>query len=246
MFGANFNIKGFDYPWLISSRSWEKGENVLDVGGAYSPLYNHLQKEYGSNVWVVDDFGVDSDEDYWKRGRSPQEHIAAHPEIRYVLERIGNPEKSSLPEGFFDVVYSISTLEHVPGRMLRSVWQHMDLLLKPGGEMLHAVDVPFQTNFGISGMLKVQVMDWFFPCMPKSIRHKHFRISPRTYARLALSALGVRAPRLKNLAMVNMAINPDIFVDGYQHGYNRIVKDKAVNYRFQREGILLIRLRKTS
>jgi SAM-dependent methyltransferase len=246
LFGADFNIKGFDYPWLISSRTWGKGENVLDVGGAYSALPEHLHSEYGVKAWVVDDFGIDSSEVFWERGRSPQEHIAARPQIHYVLERLGDPAHSTLPQGSFDVIYSIPVLEHVPGEALQAVWQHMDLLLKPGGELLHAVDMPLPTNFGVPGMLKVLIMDWFFSIMPRAMKYKHFRISPKTYTRLALQAIGVPVPPLKNLDMLNMAINPDVFVDGYQHGFNRIVKDGAVNYRFQREGILLLHLRKKS
>jgi SAM-dependent methyltransferase len=246
VFGAGFNIKGFDYPWLILSHAWKKGENVLDVGGAYSSLPDWINKTYGCNVWVVDDFGIDSNELFWKRGRSPQEHISAHPELKFILERLGDPQKSSLPTGYFDVVYSASVLEHVPGDLLTAVWQHMDLLLKPGGELLHAVDVPFPTNFGVMGMLKVLAMDWFFPLMPRALKAKHFRISPKTYTRLVLKALKIPNPSLKSLGMLNMAINPDVFTEGYEHGYNRIVKDNAINYRFQRESILLIRLRKTT
>jgi hypothetical protein len=95
-------------------------------------------------------------------------------------------------------------------------------------------------------MLKVLVMDWFFAMMPVFLKEKHFRISPKTYTRLALQALRIPVPSLKNLGMLKMAIDPDVFVDSYQHGFNRIVKDGAVNYRFQRESILLIRLRKKS
>ena len=27
------NIKGFDYAWILESRTWRTGEKVLDVGG---------------------------------------------------------------------------------------------------------------------------------------------------------------------------------------------------------------------
>jgi ubiquinone/menaquinone biosynthesis C-methylase UbiE len=246
IFGADFNIKGFDYPWLISSHAWEKGENVLDVGGAYSKLPIWISKAYGCNVWVADDFGIDSNEPFWTRGRSPEEHIAAHPQIKFILERLGDPPKSSLPESFFDVIYSASALEHVPGNYLSAVWKHMDLLLKPEGELLHAVDMPLPTNFGIVGLLKVLVMDWFFPVMPRTLKSKYFRISPKTYTRLVLKALKIPKPSLRSLGMLNMAINPEVFTDGYEHGFNRIAKDHAVNYRFQREGVLLIRLKKIS
>ena len=62
IFGVDFNLKGFEYPWLLSSRSWQKGERVLDVGAAYSLLPIHIQQTYGCETWIVDDFGLESNE----------------------------------------------------------------------------------------------------------------------------------------------------------------------------------------
>ncbi len=47
VYGAQFNLKGFAYPWLVSSRSWSKGEGVLDVGGGYLELPAFLAKSFG-------------------------------------------------------------------------------------------------------------------------------------------------------------------------------------------------------
>jgi hypothetical protein len=41
-----------------------------------------------------------------------------------------------------------------------------------------------------------------------------------------------------------MALNPDILAEEYAHGLNRILKDGAANYKYQRNGSLLIHLRK--
>ncbi len=245
IYGTNFdNLKGVQYPWVLSNHAWRQGEKVLDVGAAYSPLPLHIQETYGCEVWGVDDFGLGSNEPYWTRSQSPQEYIAAHPQIKYVLERLGDPGRSTLPEGAFDLVYSASTLEHIPGDRLPAAWKHMDQLLRPGGEMLHAVDIPFPSNFGVPGMAKVWLMDWFFAIMPRHLKTKHYLISPKTYARLAFQAIGVHFKPGKNLSMLNMALNPDVFVEGYQHGYHRIVKDGNKNYRFERKGSLNIHLRK--
>jgi 2-polyprenyl-3-methyl-5-hydroxy-6-metoxy-1,4-benzoquinol methylase len=133
IFGADFSLKGFEYPWILTSRTWQKGETVLDVGAAYSRLPIHIQQTYGCETWVVDDFGLKSDEPFWTRHKPPHEHIAKYPEVKFVLERLGDPAQSSLPVGYFDVIYSASALEHVPCTLTPKVWKHMDLLLKPGG-----------------------------------------------------------------------------------------------------------------
>jgi SAM-dependent methyltransferase len=244
LFEANFNLKGFAYPWLISSHTWKKGEKVLDVGAAYSPMPIHLQQTYGCEVWCADDFGLISAEPFWQRNQSPSEYIAAHPEIKFVLERLGDQEKSSLPAGTFDTIYSVSTLEHVPYEPTPAVWQHMDTLLKPGGEMLHTIDLPFPSNFGLKGLLKVFILELFFPILPRSMKIKHFIVSPKTYRNIALRAIHVRYKTSKELSILNMALNPDILQENYIQGLFRIMKDKMENYPYLRKGSLLIRLKK--
>ena len=247
IYGADFSIKGFDRPWLISSRSWRKGERVLDVGAAYSHIPIYLQQTFNCEMWVADDFGLKSDESFWTRDRSPQEHIASHPEIKFVLERLGDPN-SSLPESYFDVVYSLSALEHVPGALTPSVWSHMDRLLKPGGELIHAIDVPFPSNFGVSGFLKAVGFEILFPLLPGSMKKKHFRVTPRSYLKLAFPAIQVKliARLWPTFHRSPCPFNPDVLTESYAHGLNRIRKDGEKSFRYLREGSLLVRLRKVT
>lgn len=244
IFGAEFGIKGFDYPWLLTSYDWRADLKVLDVGPAYSPMPVYLQKKYGCEVWAADDFGMTVDDEFWKRGNSPREYIAQHPEIRYVLERLGNPEKSSLPAGFFDVIYSLSVLEHVPAEIMPLVWRHMDILLKPGGEMLHAVDLLFPSNGGVQKLFFSLVFDWLHMFVPAGYKQNHVQATPLNYLRQAAKVLGFKLGSTKGLDVLTMSLSPNTLVESYQYGLNRIVKDNIKDFRFQRFGSLMIRLRK--
>jgi hypothetical protein len=189
LYDAGFSLKGFEYPWIIASHEWQEGEKVLDVGAAYSPLPIHIRQTYGCEVWVADDFGISVGDTFWNRGKLPQEHVEKHPDVKFVLERLGNPTESSLPAGYFDVIYSSSALEHVPGEITAQVWKHMDLLLKPGGEMIHAVDLPFPSNRGLKWLLYAAVFELLHPFVPTNLKHKYHRGTPKTYARIALKEL---------------------------------------------------------
>lgn len=246
MYGVNFNLKGFDYPWLLASRTWKPGERVLDVGAAYSSLPMHIQETYGCEMWVADDFGLKSDDPFWQRGQSPHEHINSHPNIKFVLERLGDPQSSSLPAGTFDVVYSLSVLEHVPTGMIRQVWKHMDALLKPGGEMIHAIDFPFPSNQGWQKVVKGIVFDLFYNLMPMGQRVLHYFSTPRAYVRLFLRTLDTHPVVGSDLSVLNTVLNPDILSEAYENGWYRIMKDKVTNYRYQRTGTLLVHIKKTS
>lgn len=74
-----FGLKDFDYGWLLASHDWKSDEKVLDVGGAYSQLPLYIQQYHGCETWVVDDFGINVNEQFWSRNKSPQEYIEKHP-----------------------------------------------------------------------------------------------------------------------------------------------------------------------
>lgn len=243
-FKADFSLKGFDYPWLLTSRAWKPGEKVLDVGAAYSPLPVYIQQTYGCEMWVADDFGINSNDPFWARNNSPREHIARHPEVKYVLERLGDPAQSSLPAGYFDVIYSISALEHVPTEIMPAVWKHLDSLLKPGGEMLHAIDLSFPSNGGLKKVLMATGFDALYGLMPRSLRQKRCMATPKAYTRLALHTLGIQHPLGKELSALRMALDPDVLTENPDFGLHRIRKDKQNGYRYQRAGSLMLRLKK--
>jgi hypothetical protein len=246
IFKADFSLKGFDYPWVVKSRQWKPGEKVLDVGAAYSPLPIHLQAAYGCEMWVADDFGIKSNDPFWTRNASPQEHVSKYPQVKFIFERLGDPASSSLPAGYFDVVYSASVLEHVPCQYICKVWRHLDLLLKPGGEMLHAIDIPFPSNGGIKKMLFALGFDAFHFIFPKEFKIRHFLSTPLTCTRLAFAELGVKADLGGELSALSMALNPVILTESAASGLRRITQDKMTSFHYSRVGSLLLRFKKVA
>jgi hypothetical protein len=243
-FKADFSLKGFDYPWVLNSRCWKPDEKVLDVGAAYSPLPVHLQTTFGCEMWVADDFGMNSNDPFWMRNASPQEHVAKYPDVKFVFERLGNPASSSLPVGYFDVVYSASVLEHVPAQLIGKVWKHLDLLLKPGGEMLHAIDIPFPSNGGVKKMLFALGFDTFYSIFTKEFKARHFLSTPIACARLACAELGVTAHLGEALSALNMSLNPVILTENAASGLRRITQDKMTSFHYSRVGSLMLRFKK--
>ncbi len=72
------------------------------------------------------------------------------------------------------------------------------------------------------------------------------KITPKAFARFAFEALRIRFRPGRELSVLNMTLNPDILTESYETGINRIVKDGKQDYRYQRWGSLLIRIRKWS
>lgn len=138
---AEWGIKGHNRPWIIANGNFAKGEKVAEIGGAYSGLPQYLSDKYNVDAWVVDDYGVESKEELWSRWGNREELKSKYPSVNYVFERIG-VGTSNIPMNYFDCIYSVSTLEHIPWNNMKKVFDHMCKMLKQGGRMLHCIDIP--------------------------------------------------------------------------------------------------------
>lgn len=107
-----------------------EGSRLLDVGGGKSRIIKHFKKKY--QCWNVDKLeGI---------GKGPKRVFKRG--FRLVKDYMGNfnPE---LPDNYFDFVFSISALEHVPEqdpKLFENILEDLNRVLKPGGYSLHCFD----------------------------------------------------------------------------------------------------------
>jgi SAM-dependent methyltransferase len=244
-FEVVFNLKGFDYLWIIQARSWKAGETILDLGCGYSRLPIYLSDHFGCEVWAVDDFGLSSGENYWTRGKEPLQHIQKYPQVKFVLERLGDVKRSSLPLNYFDCIYSASTLEHIPPEMINQVWQHMDVLLKPNGELLHAVEIRLPTQRGMVSLLKALALDHLKILIPPGYCLANAFFTPRCYLQHVKHSLGIRIPiHTRQLNPLTISLDPAVVLEPIDWAYHRMIKDGMNSVTFSRMTSLLIHLKK--
>ena len=138
-----WGIKAHNRPWIEELGEFEKGQRIIEVGGAYSLLPEYLARKYELEAWVGDDFGMTSqtkDRKLWSRWGDPEAHAREHSDVKYVFERFGTFTKQ-YPDEYFDRIFSVSTLEHIPVADRSNVFKDMHRCLKPGGIQLHTIDV---------------------------------------------------------------------------------------------------------
>jgi ubiquinone/menaquinone biosynthesis C-methylase UbiE len=218
---------------------------VLDVGAGYSRLPIHIAERFGCEVWAVDDFGRLDKDEFWERNQDPYVHITQHPEVKYVVGRIGTKSTEDIPLKYFDVIYSASALEHVSPEDVPAVWHHLDRLLKPKGCMLHAVDLAFPTSRGLKHVLLAVLFDMLYPVLPGAIRRKFLYETPKSFVRFISSELGLsRDQGQESLGVVTMVINPEIVTEPLEHTFNRMRKDGQINARHYRVASLVLKLLK--
>ena len=116
--GADWTRKGHAYPWILVHGEWDAAKTALELVGGYSDLASHINTQYGTEVWAADDFGMESNEPFWERGKDPKSVIERFPNVKYVFKRLGDTTSSDFPHTYFDRIYSVSAVEHIPPEQL--------------------------------------------------------------------------------------------------------------------------------
>lgn len=116
------------YSFII--QNIKPGSRILEVGGGKSRILEHFKNEY--ECWNLDKFeGL---------GNGPLEFETDV--IKTVVDLAGNFNKE-LDDDYFDLVFSISALEHSPINDFvnyKNILTDMNRVLKKGGYSLHTID----------------------------------------------------------------------------------------------------------
>lgn len=152
--------KHLEYPWAVIHSGFEPGMRVLDAGCGRGILQYYLARR-GCRMSCCDIDGFRSKKllkihrllhklrlapppDLTSRLRKNAQFFGV--EIDYHIESMQN---LSWPDKHFDIVYSISVLEHIkPPEEQRRAVQEMARVLKRGGQMLLTVDYAASTPEG--------------------------------------------------------------------------------------------------
>ena len=136
-----WGIKAHNRPWVVSRMKFDKNIKIMEVGGAYSTLPKMLSDIYGVEAWIGDDFGESvNDTSLWTRWGNPRDLPIKNKPVNYIFEPMG-VFSSNYPSNYFDYVFSVSTLEHIPMEKMPSVFLDMHRCLKIGGKQIHTIDI---------------------------------------------------------------------------------------------------------
>ncbi|MGH8565063.1 MAG: SAM-dependent methyltransferase [Gammaproteobacteria bacterium] len=128
---------------LYVLRGIEK-KRILELGGGNSRVLPLLAER--NECWNVDKFeGVGGGPIKARKGRG----------IRIIREYMGS-FSAEIPSRYFDYVISISAVEHIRHEYFSASMRDCTRVLKPGGLMLHAIDVYLLDNIDQHPHGKVQ------------------------------------------------------------------------------------------
>jgi SAM-dependent methyltransferase len=138
MFGFQINndTRAFEYPWAFHMGEPTAASRVLEVGGGMSGFQFVLAKA-GAKVVNVDpgmeNIGGRVHEDFFRRANKK-----FGTDVHLLERKIADVE---LEPGSFDVIYSISVVEHIPPEELQRSMERIGQLLRPGGRFVLTLDL---------------------------------------------------------------------------------------------------------
>ena len=133
-------LKPMGYAHVSALLEQFNSQKVLEIGHGAGSLLFDIFKE-GKEFWGLDDIVEDSqvkDHDLeWMREE--------YPEVKFVKGLLGTNVKE-LPDNYFDMVCSVSVIEHIPLDVLNRSFEETFRILKPGGIVCHSYDVYYGQN----------------------------------------------------------------------------------------------------
>ena len=133
-------LKPLGYCHIVNLIENFKPKRVLEVGhGAMSFIFQIFADKL--EMWGLDDVIEDSSvyEEDLKNVR------LWNPKVTFVKDLLGRFSKE-LPDNYFDLVYSVSVIEHIPHDVLPAVFEDTYRILKPGGIVSHSYDVYYKQS----------------------------------------------------------------------------------------------------
>jgi SAM-dependent methyltransferase len=123
------DLKYIQDAWVFSEIIDSTGLRILEIGGGNSRILPVLGRQ--NEIWNAEEYlGADG-------GPSKIPDI---PGMRLVRAKIGD-FSSDLPDSYFDLIFSVSVIEHIPIPALPNFWKDQRRLLRPGGRIVHAIDL---------------------------------------------------------------------------------------------------------
>ena len=137
--GKDGDLKNVQRPWAVKAvlGSVNPPARVLEIGGG-EPVVSGMLSELGYDVTLVDPY------DGFGNGPTDFErYTALFPHVKIVRDYFsrGMP---GFAAASYDVIFSVSVLEHIPFEPLRACFYAIKEALKPGGKSVHCFDYVLQ------------------------------------------------------------------------------------------------------
>lgn len=135
----DWSLKDYGTLFIYDLIKKREKKRVLEIGPGYDTFFAEQMKALGVEYWCVDrsnDYlGIVQNRDKYNNCLAQREKLGA----KYVDGLLGQ-DSQVIPSGYFDLVFSISVIEHIEKMGMGAVAGEIGRILQPGGESAHSVD----------------------------------------------------------------------------------------------------------
>lgn len=132
--------RSFEYPWVAAHIEQPAGKKILDIGAGVSPLPLYFAAK-GAKVTTVDFSPIIREKGKGEKTWNEWGFLDYHTLHSGIDSHNCDVCTLEFPKRSFDVVYSVSVLEHVPAEARRRIFSRIAEWLRPGGDLLLTIDV---------------------------------------------------------------------------------------------------------
>jgi SAM-dependent methyltransferase len=136
----SWTLKEYGALFVLDTILSHGAKRVLEVGPGFDVTFARLMQSLGIEYWCIDksnnELGIGKDDERFGEVMRNRTEAGAH----WVDGLLGN-SNGLLADDMFDVVFSISVLEHLPDEVINSVVRDTKRVLRPGGCSAHSIDI---------------------------------------------------------------------------------------------------------
>lgn len=136
----DWSLKEYGTLFVYDQITANGAKRVLEVGCGYDTFFARHMNQIGVEYWNIDKanahLGIGKNETRFLSVVAEREKLGA----RHVDGFLGDaiPE---LPDAWFDLVFSMSVIEHIDDAFMPNVTREILRILRPGGFSAHSIDV---------------------------------------------------------------------------------------------------------
>ncbi len=130
-----FGLKQLGTLYVFDWIARHKPRRVLEMGAGLSLYFDQAIGQH-CDYWMVDDSG-------FYDAKAFADADAKRKNTTFASGLVGQ-KIDDLPANHFDLIFSISVLEHAPNNAIQPISDHMRQLLAPGGRIIHSLDLPIR------------------------------------------------------------------------------------------------------
>ena len=136
----DWSLKEYGTLFIYDLINLCNAKRVLEVGCGFDTFFSENMSNLGVEHWVVDKsnnyLGIGADSERFNSVMNQRKNYGT----RFVNGLLGDNLKE-LPDNYFDLIFSISVIEHIDDSLMSEVANEIKRTLRVGGTSAHSVDI---------------------------------------------------------------------------------------------------------